>query len=213
MRGLFRNKWVKIGLIVLAVLMVVALVGMAWNGGKNSQVSQQKTGTTAKPVTPVPPKDYSNDFKELKDMVANLSKPVSPIPQPQPPQPVTVTVNPPVVNVTVTQTMNGTKSESQSSSKTTLVYPSGIGFEGLKGLVYNGNFNEYKGTLDDGSAVDHTWWSGGPFGLNRFSVKWRGSVVIEESGRYRFSVFSDDRVRLEVGNQRLIDKWVSGQSA
>lgn len=212
MRKWLRNKWVKIGLAVLVVLLVAAIVGMAWDGGKNSQKDQQKTETTVTLPPPVPPKDYSKEFEELKGMVANLNKPGNSTQQSQPPQPVNVTVNPPVVNITVTQTVNGIETGGQSSSQTVPSYLYGISFTELKGLVYAGNFNTYKGTIEE-SSIDHNWGSGGPFGLTRFSIKWRGSVVVEESGRYRFTVFADDLVRLDVGGEVVINKWTSGQSA
>jgi len=127
------------------------------------------------------------------------------------PQPVTVTVNPPVVNVTVTQTVNGIGTENQSSSQTIPSYPSGISFT-FEGLVYGGNFNTYKGKIEE-SSIDHAWGSGGPFGLTRFSVKWRGSALVEEAGSYRFTVRVDDCVRLYVDDVCLIDKWTSPQLA
>jgi len=194
------NKWGKIGLIILAGMALCGAFfgGVAWRGGKNS--------ASAVPPQILAPKDYTREFQELKEAV---TKPIIVCRQPQSPQP-NITVNP-LVNVTVNQTVNGIRTENQSSSQITPSYPAGINFT-LEGLVYGGNFNAYKGMLEE-SSIDHVWGSGGPFGLTRFSVKWRGSVVIEESGRYRFTVLGDDRVRLEVDDQAVIDKYVSGQPA
>ena len=208
---MLKRRWVRISLAVLGVVVLLGLFfgGAAWGYGRGygeGYGQGLKAQLPAKPavVTPSP----TPTTTPIPNNVPNTT------PVPQQPSSVIVTVNPPVVNVTVSQTVNdGDKSDSQASSQTTSYGSAGIGFEELKGLVYNGNFNEYKGILEDGSNLDHTWWSGGPFGLTRFSVKWRGSVVVEESGRYRFTVLGDDRVRLEVDDQAVIDKWVSGQPA
>jgi len=202
---MLRRRWVRIVLVVLgvAVLFGLFLGGAAWGyergygEGYGQGLKARTPVTTNTTTTPTPtPTNVPNTTTV-----------------PQQPSSVTVTVNQPVVNVTVSQTVNGDKTDGQSSSQTTSYDPTGISFEDLQGLVYNGNFNDYKGILEDGSNLDHSWWSGGPFGLNRFSVKWRGSVVVNEDGRYRFTVLGDDRIRLEVDDQTVIDKWVSGQPA
>jgi hypothetical protein len=62
---------------------------------------------------------------------------------------------------------------------------------------------------DDGPAIDFDWEFGGPgggLGNNNFSTRWTRSMSFV-GGRYRFSVTSDDGVRLWVDDQRLIDQW------
>lgn len=200
LRRLLRHRWVRIGLVILAVVLFCGLffgVG-TWGYGRgyNDGYSQAQSKPAPAPSTPAPTPTIT-------------STPVStPTPISQPPAPVNVVINPPIVNVTVSQTVNGATTESDLSQ----VSPATINFPEFKGLVYEGNFNTYKGIIEE-SVIDHAWGSGGPFGLTRFSVKWRGSVVAEETGRYRFSVLADDRVRLEVDDKMVIDKWVSSQPA
>lgn len=189
MHGWLASKW---GTRLLAILGICVLFfcGIALGYGINSGKAQQ---TTKPAVVSSPPAASAN---------------VVSTPQPAP---VIVTVNPPVVNVTVIQTVNGVATENPLSS-TVPSCQSGINFEDLKGFVYNGNFNSHcEGVLDDGSSLDHSWGSGGPFGFTCFSVKWRGSVVVSESGRYQFNVLADDRVQLYVDGKCRIDKWISGQ--
>lgn len=59
------------------------------------------------------------------------------------------------------------------------------------------------------SAVDFDWgWDGPAPGVNRddFSVRWSGDFPFE-SGRYRFTTYSDDGVRLYVDDRLVIDSW------
>ena len=193
LRRLLRHRWVMVLLIGLVLVLGLFFGGGAWGYGRGYGDGYDKAQSAVKPVSP-PPTFTS-----------------TPTPTPtntSTPAPVNVIINPPIVNVTVSQTVNGAAAESDSSQ----VSPAAINFPEFKGLVYEGNFNTYKGIIEE-SVIDHTWGSGGPFGLTRFSVKWRGSVVVEESGRYRFSVLADDRVRLEVDDKMVIDKWVSSQPA
>ncbi|MGB3219734.1 MAG: PA14 domain-containing protein, partial [Anaerolineae bacterium] len=64
---------------------------------------------------------------------------------------------------------------------------------------------------EGGGVLDHNWGAGGPgtpYGLpgDRFSDRFQRTVSFA-CGRYRFNVFSDDGVRLWVGNQLLLDQW------
>lgn len=206
MRRWFGKKWVK---ICLVVLVAAALMGLAWNVGKNSQKSQPKTSTPAKPAaTPASPRDYSNELKELKEMVANLGSTGNSAQQAQPPQPVTVTVNP-VVNVTVTQTVNGKESQSswQQSSE-----PSSILNGDFKGKVYDSG-GWYVGSFRE-STIDHFWGSAGPKNrTDNFSVIWEGSFSVPESGNYCFKVVADGGIQLLVDDYLMIDeKSLASQS-
>jgi hypothetical protein len=61
----------------------------------------------------------------------------------------------------------------------------------------------------DGPIIDLDWKFGGPGGgleNDNFSVRWTRSVSFE-GGLYRFSVTTDDGVRLWVDDQLLVDEW------
>lgn len=61
--------------------------------------------------------------------------------------------------------------------------------------------------------IDFEWGSGSPLpgiiGNDRFSVRWRGYIVPQETGTYRFRTRSDDGVRLWVGDlsSPIINQW------
>ena len=64
---------------------------------------------------------------------------------------------------------------------------------------------------EGGGVLDHNWGAGGPgtpYGLpgDRFSNRFQRTVGFA-CGRYQFNVFSDDGVRLWIGNQLLLDQW------
>lgn len=64
-------------------------------------------------------------------------------------------------------------------------------------------FNEGSGELN------HSWNNGGPadgFPPDNFSARWQRTATFE-CGRYRFTVHSDDGVRLWMGTQQLLDEW------
>ncbi len=66
---------------------------------------------------------------------------------------------------------------------------------------------------DDG-AINFNWGTGAPAaGINadRFSVRWTRTVNFN-AGRYRFTVKSDDGVRLWVNNVLLVDRWYDQQA-
>lgn len=59
------------------------------------------------------------------------------------------------------------------------------------------------------SAVNFNWGFGSPapgFPADFFSVRWVRNLPLD-SGRYRFTVTSDDGVRVWVNNNLIIDKW------
>ncbi len=59
------------------------------------------------------------------------------------------------------------------------------------------------------NAIDFFWGFNAPApGINsdHFSVRWTRQLNVEP-GRYRFTVMSDDGVRLWVNNQLIIDRW------
>ena len=65
------------------------------------------------------------------------------------------------------------------------------------------------------ARIDFDWGGGSPgpgVGGDYFSVRWRGTIDVS-SGRYRFTTYSDDGVRLWVNGRLLIDKWFDQQAA
>jgi glucose/arabinose dehydrogenase len=64
-------------------------------------------------------------------------------------------------------------------------------------------------TRTDG-AVNFDWASGAPgqgVPADEFSARWTKSVTLEE-GVYKFTVTSDDGVRLYINGERVLDKWI-----
>jgi GH43 family beta-xylosidase len=57
--------------------------------------------------------------------------------------------------------------------------------------------------------VDYFFGPSGPVGLNadQFSVNWTGQIRADFSELYTFSTISDERVRLWIGNELVIDNW------
>jgi hypothetical protein len=66
---------------------------------------------------------------------------------------------------------------------------------------------------DDGASfLDFNFGDGGPsahcgLGVDNFSARWT-RLVNQPAGTYRFTVTGDDGVRLSVGGQLLVDKWL-----
>jgi hypothetical protein len=59
-------------------------------------------------------------------------------------------------------------------------------------------------------AIDYDWGTGRPAAgvpANNFSVRWTRSLNLEQAGAYKFTVTSDDGVRLYLDGQRVLDKW------
>jgi hypothetical protein len=82
---------------------------------------------------------------------------------------------------------------------------------GLSGAYFdNLDFTLPRLTRTD-ATVSFNWGSGSPhpsMGIDSFSVRWTGQVRPQFSETYTFYTRSDDGVRLWVGGQLLIDKWV-----
>ncbi|MGI0491598.1 PA14 domain-containing protein [Alkalinema pantanalense CENA528] len=81
---------------------------------------------------------------------------------------------------------------------------------GLLGQYYAGsNFDQLKLTRSDAS-VNFDWGAGSPaseVGINDFSVRWLGSVVVNYSETYTFFTRSDDGIRLWVDGKLIINNW------
>jgi hypothetical protein len=64
------------------------------------------------------------------------------------------------------------------------------------------------------SAIDFNWKTGSPWPTiqsDHFSVRWTGNFD-HDPGTYRFTVESDDGVRLWVNDQLIIDEWQDNQN-
>jgi hypothetical protein len=84
--------------------------------------------------------------------------------------------------------------------------------QGLRGDYYSGrSFDRFVGSRMD-RQVDFNWNSQ-PYpklANDNFSVRWTGSVVPPQSGRYEISTFADDGVRLWLDGKKVIDDWTVG---
>lgn len=66
---------------------------------------------------------------------------------------------------------------------------------------------------DDGVAgLPRDWAGGSPQGVcsignTKFSVRWKRTINISEDGKVRFSVVTDDGMRLYVDGAKIIDQW------
>jgi RHS repeat-associated protein len=90
---------------------------------------------------------------------------------------------------------------------------------GLKGDYYdNEDFTQQKLSRID-ATVNFEWPDAGQsspdpqLGGDTFSVRWTGQVKPLHSESYRFSVVSDEGVRLWVDGKLLVDHWVSHEAA
>ncbi len=87
----------------------------------------------------------------------------------------------------------------------------GINVTNWRGEYFNNKFLSGNPVLTrDDSQVNFNWGAGsaaaGIVNNDNFSVRWTRSLNFN-SGRYRFTVTSDDGVRVWVNNQTIIDKW------
>lgn len=87
---------------------------------------------------------------------------------------------------------------------------------GLAGDYYNArNFARDKNVLDRiDPQIEFDFADKSPadsIGAAEFSIRWQGSLIVEETGEYEFVVKSQNGVRLWVNDvdQTLIDEWVS----
>lgn len=67
------------------------------------------------------------------------------------------------------------------------------------------------------AAIDYTWGSGAPSGVNvpadNFSVRWTRTVTLTEPGALQISATVDDGVRAYVDGERVINSWVDSSAA
>lgn len=87
--------------------------------------------------------------------------------------------------------------------------------DGLNGEYFNGtNFDTLVGTrIDD--KISFNWGGGKPIpasNADNFSIRWTGFIVPTYSEIYKFSVHSDDGVRVKIGDQVVVQRWSNGDS-
>lgn len=90
-----------------------------------------------------------------------------------------------------------------------LYTPSTTG-NGLTATYFNSLNFRGKSISRIDSAVDFDWGVGTPLpgiAAETFSVRWTGQILAAETGRYTFRTNSDDRVRLWVNGELIIDDW------
>ncbi len=93
----------------------------------------------------------------------------------------------------------------------TPVPPTRISYPGpWQGEYFAGRgLDEDAAVVRSDEAINFNWgWDAPAPGLptNNFSVRWTGDFTFEE-GRYRFTTYSDDGVRLYLDDRLLIDSW------
>ena len=83
--------------------------------------------------------------------------------------------------------------------------------DGLTASYYNGqNFENFVFDRKDDN-INFNWNYGSPgngVGIDNFSVRWSGDIIVENSGTYTFYLTTDNGRRLYIGDQVLIDQWV-----
>ena len=83
---------------------------------------------------------------------------------------------------------------------------------GLTGWYYSAHDWSLNPTVINAEEVGHSWGNGAPLPsipADRFYVRWRGSITPLYSERYTLSTYTDDGVRLWIGDQLLIDNWTN----
>lgn len=84
-----------------------------------------------------------------------------------------------------------------------------------RGEYFNNiNLAGFPALVRDDPAINFNWGNGSPsafIAADNFSVRWTTTLNVT-AGRYRFTVTSDDGVRVWVNNQLIIDRWFSQQA-
>lgn len=87
--------------------------------------------------------------------------------------------------------------------------------QGLLGVYFNKTDLTGLVAVHKGEALNFTWNGAAPDAAvpgTNFSARWRGQLVPTVSGAYAISITADDGVRMWLGGQLVVDKWI-GQSA
>ena len=82
--------------------------------------------------------------------------------------------------------------------------------EGLIGEYYSGSdFNNLVRIRQD-KAIYFDWEYSNPIpelGADYFSIRWRGKVYAKKEGKYIFTVYTDDGMRLWLNGRLIINAW------
>ena len=99
-----------------------------------------------------------------------------------------------------------------------LLYGADVGVPGLRVQYFNSS-DLNPATLvatKTVANVDYNWGQGSPdpvVSSDNFSARYTGNFSIATGGQYKFATIADDRTRLWVDGQQIIDDWGSGHGA
>ena len=115
------------------------------------------------------------------------------------------------VDTTTTSSTTTTSTTTTSTTTTSTIPPCGSDDSNWRGRYYDGNnFQDYKGWRNDASP-NFDWGNGSPstslLGNDDYSINWTKSENFDGPGTYRFTVGSDDGVRLYVNGALVINNW------
>ena len=86
-----------------------------------------------------------------------------------------------------------------------------VGEAGLLGDYYDEETFSGTRMMRTDASVNFTWGSGSPdpaMGADEFSVRWTGWIEPQFTEQYTFLTTTDDGVRLWIGSELVIDKWI-----
>jgi hypothetical protein len=86
------------------------------------------------------------------------------------------------------------------------------GAMGLKAEYFNDSELTERSIIRTDPTVDFNWGTGKPYESvkdDNFSVRWTGQIAPLYSETYTFSAIADDRIRVWVNDQLLIDRWAA----
>ncbi|MFA6569829.1 MAG: glycoside hydrolase family 3 C-terminal domain-containing protein [Bacteroidota bacterium] len=88
------------------------------------------------------------------------------------------------------------------------------GFQGLKGEYFNNiNLSGKPALTRIDTSINFYWNRNSPgYGISKdsFSVRWTGTLRVDEDGYYTFKTLSDDGIRLIIDNKTIIEIWGDG---
>ncbi|HVT87594.1 MAG TPA: protein kinase [Tepidisphaeraceae bacterium] len=94
-----------------------------------------------------------------------------------------------------------------SSRATQPMFPAGVLTPGLSADLYNGTFDQFVMTRTD-YEINFTWERGEPpvpgMRIPRYSIRWKGILVVPKSGASRFGIRADDGAQVYVDGQLVL---------
>lgn len=88
------------------------------------------------------------------------------------------------------------------------------GAMGLKAEYFNDSALTERALIRTDPTISFNWGTGSPYQSiksDNFSVRWTGQITPLYSETYTFSATADDRIRVWVNDQLLIDRWDAGK--